>query len=336
MKIAEVIAIRQKDWKELESEIHKIRGKSIRRIPPEELLDFGRRYRAICSDLSMALSMGFPPETTRYLHQLVADGHALIYRSQTFRLRDWGKVLFLDVPARIVTEPCTWIAMSVFWGLFLGSMLGAIFLDNFSAEVVGESTLTQMESMYSEPIGLGSTEDTRSMMTGFYVFNNAGIGLQCFAYGIFFGVGSLFVLAFNAIFLGAIFGHMLSSPQAGNFVNFVTSHGPFELTAVALSAGAGLKLGWSIIDTSGWSRGDSLRRNASEALELALTASVLFILAAMIEGNFSPLPLPYEIKAAMAIICTILLLIWLSMPWYLSNRKRRSSSLKSREVSDAA
>ena len=62
-------------------------------------------------------------------------------------------------------------------------------------------------------------------MAGFYVFNNAGIGLKCFAGGIVFGIGSLVVLAFNGLTLGTVFGHMLASPVADHFGEFVTAHG---------------------------------------------------------------------------------------------------------------
>ena len=314
MNVVELINSRREEWKKLEEDIQWIRSKSNRRLEGDQLAKFAQRYRAVCSDLSLGMSMGFPSETIMYLHQLVADGHAMLYRSKTFRIMDWGKKLFVNVPRRIIADPCTWIAMFCFWGLFLGSMIGAMILDDFSVNIVGEETLAQMESMYSEPIGTHSDADSRTFMTGFYVFNNAGIGLRCFACGIFLGVGSLVILAFNAIFLGGIFGHMLLAPQSGNFITFVTAHGPFELTAVALSAAAGLRLGWSILDTRGWSRSDSLRRSASDALELALTATVLFMIAAVIEGNVSPLEIPYMSKLLVAILSTLILLVWFVMP----------------------
>lgn len=314
MNVADQIASRREEWKLLEDDIKWIREKSARRVEPERYADFARRYRAVCSDLSLGTSAGFPDDTLRYLHQLIADGHAMMYRSQRFRVSRWGKVLFFDVPRRIVGDPCTWIAMALFWALFLGSFSGAIVIEGFGIDVVGEDTLAQFEIMYSEPIGESSTMDTRSAMTGFYVLNNAGIGLRCFAFGIFLGLGSLFILAFNAIFLGSVFGHMVTSPQSDNFITFVTAHGPFELTAVALSAAAGLKLGWSIVDTRGWTRTDSLRRTAGQAIEIALTATILFILAAIIEGNISPSSLPYAVKLTVAGLSTVVLLVWLIVP----------------------
>ena len=76
-------------------------------------------------------------------------------------------------------------------------------------------------------------------MAGFYIQHNASIGLQCFAWGLFFGLGSLYELLSNGIILGTVFGHMARGPHAANFFTFVTAHGPFELTAIVFSGRPG-------------------------------------------------------------------------------------------------
>ena len=37
------------------------------------------------------------------------------------------------------------------------------------------------------------------MMTGFYIQHNTSIGLQCYAWGILLGLGSLYQLFWNAL-----------------------------------------------------------------------------------------------------------------------------------------
>jgi uncharacterized membrane protein SpoIIM required for sporulation len=86
-----------------------------------------------------------------------------------------------------------------------------------------------------------------------------------------------------------------------HFLEFVTAHGPFELTAIALSAAAGLRLGLGLFVTRGLTRYDSLRKNALRAVPLIVAASLLFVLAAFTEGFISPSRLPYAIKAGWAI-----------------------------------
>ena len=52
------------------------------------------------------------------------------------------------------------------------------------------------------------------------------------------------ITTFNAASLGAAFGYMARADVAAGetFFEFVRAHGPFELTAIVLSAGAGLRL----------------------------------------------------------------------------------------------
>lgn len=317
MTVDEMVRLHLAEWQALEADVAWLRKPTFRRRDPRRILEFSRRYRSACSDLALATAQRFPVETTGYLHQLVADAHSQLYRTESFSLVDWLRSLVFVVPHRIVTDPCFWIAFGVFWSLFLGAVAAAILQPSYAVDLVGNAALAKMEEMYSKaPSGLGN-DSQRSFMTGFYVFNNAGIGLRAFVGGILGGVGSLLILGTNAVTLGVIFGHMFTSPQRANFVEFVTAHGPFELTAVVLSAAAGLRLGWALLDTRGWSRLESLRRTAPEALSTAGLATVLFILAAFIEGFVSPSTLPYAVKAAVAVGTAIALVAYLGSPLVL-------------------
>lgn len=323
MKVAELIAKRTPEWKQLEDDIYWCRGSG--KKDAERLAKFARRYRSVCGDLSLAIAMSFPAGTTQYLHQLVADAHTQLYRAESFRISQWGRTIFVDVPRRVLRDPCTWIAFVVFWGLFGGTMLGSVLREDFAQAIVGEQVLEQFEEMYAKPLDADLLDDSRAGMTGYYLFNNAGIGLRCFTSGVFLGIGSLITLAFNAITLGGVFGFMIRSPSSANFLTFVTAHGPFELTAVVLSGAAGLRLGWAVIDTRGWSRKESLRRTAPRALESAGVATILFLFAAYIEGSISPSQLPYAFKLAVAIVSTLLLVSYVVVLGVLAPGSRRET-----------
>jgi uncharacterized membrane protein SpoIIM required for sporulation len=307
MKAADVIAARTPDWQALEQDVSWLRTTRGRGLDPARVAAFARRYRAACSDLALSIGMRFPAGTTDYLQQLVADAHTQLYRIESFSLLAWLRSLLVDVPRRTMGDPCTWIAMAVFAALFGGGIVAAWLRPEFAVAVVGDGPLATFERMYAERPGSGGFTSARAAMTGFYVFNNAGIGLRCFAGGILFGIGSLVILAFNGLTLGTVFGHMLRSPVADHFGEFVTAHAPFELTAIVLSAAAGLRLGWALVDTRGWARWESLRRTAPEALGTAGLATVLFFLAAFVEGFISPSTLTWSAKAAVAVASFLVL-----------------------------
>jgi hypothetical protein len=65
---------------------------------------------------------------------------------------------------------------------------------------------------------------------------------------------------------------------------------------------------------------DALRQAAPEALEVVGLATVLFFLAAFIEGFVSPARLPYAVKAGVAIVTTVLLGGYFLVPALLPGR----------------
>jgi uncharacterized membrane protein SpoIIM required for sporulation len=309
MKVSERIEQRRGQWQEMERLCEEASGRAWRRLPPDKVLRLAALYRSACADLALAEASLLPSNTVNYLHQLVARGHNLLYRSRMFNFAAWRRELLVDLPARLVTDRCVWLAMLIFWGGFFGAMGLVIAIPGLAERAVGSEQIEMMEEMYDQPISSLSVNE-RGAMFGFYVQHNTGIGLRCFAYGLVFGVGGLFVTLSNALSLGAVFGHMLTSDYRDNFAEFVTAHGPFELTAIVLSAAAGMKLGFSLIATDGATRLVSLRRTARTAMPTVCAAMVLFFLAAVIEGFISPSPAPYAAKLGVAIASVIALFLY--------------------------
>ena len=175
--------------------------------------------------------------------------------------------------------------------------------------MLGKDGMTQLEENFSTPIE-GRDSNASSAMVGFYIQHNTGIGLQCFALGLIYAVPGLFVLVTNGLQIGTAFGYMSIMPQRQNFFHFVTAHGPFELTAVVLSAAAGMRMGFALIRTDGQTRGASLRKAASEAMPIVCAAMLLFALAGLIEAFLSPSKAPYQIKALVAVLSSMLLMFY--------------------------
>ncbi|MEX0679676.1 MAG: stage II sporulation protein M [Pirellulales bacterium] len=309
MKVSQLLERRRAGWGELESMCKDLeRGRS-RKLGAAGTLRFASAYRSACADLALADAYQLPPHTVQYLHDLVGRAHNQLYRSKMFRWRAWAQEMFQNVPRRLLGDRALWLAFAIFWGIFFASLALGAASRKYCEQVVGADALASLEHSFSEP-PRGRGGEMGSAMGGFYVFHNAGIGLRCFAGGLILGVGGLFITVSNAVQLGAMFGHMLSVDQRGNFLEFVTAHGPFELTAIVFSAAAGMRLGFSLIATGGLSRGASLRRAVGEATPTMAAAVILFCLAAIIEGFLSPSRAPYAVKAAVAALSVVILLCY--------------------------
>ncbi|NLX98093.1 MAG: stage II sporulation protein M [Rhodopirellula sp.] len=306
MRVSELLESRRAQWRELEELCVKMEGGSRRKVEAKTAIRFSSLYRSACADLALATAYQLPPETTDYLHRLVGRAHNQLYRSRSFQAATWGRQLLVDVPRRLFGDNYLRLAFGVFWGVFLLSMIMAYRVPGFAEQVVPREMILQMEEMYSEPIE-GSGPGLGGGMVGFYVMHNAGIGLRCFAFGIFFGVGGLYAVLYNAATLGSVFGYMATTPQSDNFFHFVTAHGPFELTAVVLAAAAGMRMGFSLVDTRGLPRIASLRQAAQQAVPIIAVAVILFGMAAVIETFLSPSAAPYWIKAVVSVVSAGLL-----------------------------
>jgi uncharacterized membrane protein SpoIIM required for sporulation len=323
MRVAERLSQRGASWRELDLLIGRVSNPGRRGATSREILRLGELYRSACTDLMLAEDHDLPRETVAYLHSLVGRAHNLVYRATGFQFRDLGRALFEIAPRQLRSDPALRIAALVFWGPFLISALLAAGQLDFARHVVGEAFLEQLSQMYSQPIGARDDGLQRSdtMMAGFYIQHNTSIGLRCFAWGILFGIGSLYQLVCNAIVLGTAFGYMAAKPYSANFYTFVTAHASFELTAIVVSGAAGLRLGWGLIDTRGQSRLASLRREAVNALPALGTAVVLFVLAAFIEGYVSPSSLPYPYKAVVALLSAAAIVAYLTLGGRLRDPK---------------
>ncbi len=309
MKVAELLEQRRDNWRQLEQLCVMMEGRSRKQMAGAVVAKFASLYRAACADLALADSYQLPAGTVLYLHQLVGRAHNQLYRSRRFEFKKWGYELFRVVPSRLFRDVFLRISFVLFWGLFLASMLFARQSREYAEKVVGKENLKSYQEMYSKPLERESGQ-LGAFMQGFYSQHNATIGLRCFAYGLIFGVGGLVELALNAVQIGAVFGYMSTVSEWGIFSNFVTAHGPFELSGVVLAGAAGMRLGFSIINTRGMSRAASLRRAGLEAAPTMGLMVALFFMAAPIEGFLSPSAVPYKVKAAVAIVSAACILFY--------------------------
>ncbi len=281
---------------------------------------FAALYRAACADLALAHSYQLPPNTVRYLHRLVGRAHNQLYRTRRFDYAAWSKLLFEDAPQQIFRDRCVQSAFVLFWGVFIMSALLAYskaMWPDYAEQMLTAGVIEQMETSFSNPID-GRDPESSMIMAGFYIQHNTGIGLKCFVGGLMV-IPGLFITLFNAAHLGAAFGYMARPEvtEGQNFFHFVTAHGPFELTAIVLSAGAGLRLGVGWLVPGRLSRLASLRKTAVDSMPLMGAFMGMFFLAALIEAFISPSGLPYALKATVAVLSSGLLMFYfviLGMP----------------------
>lgn len=277
-------------------------------LNPDEWADLAAGYRAVCADLAKARTLDLPSDVQGYLDDLAGRAHNRLYAVRPAGL---GRSLWTEAihgfPRALRGEWRFFIlASALFYLPFFVGFFGPFVDSGFSARILPDEMLRQLESMYSTADLERGSATADATMAGFYVFNNVGIAFRCFATGIFAGLGPLFYLVYNGLLIGTSAGYLGSVGMGFNLLEFTSGHSAWELTGVCVSGAAGLRLGWALVVTEGRTVTASLLRAAPTLFRLVLGTALLLFVAAAIEGFWSASPVPRPLKFAFgAVQCTI-------------------------------
>lgn len=251
---------------------------------------FPEQYREICNHLSIAKHRGYSVGVTTRLNRLVERGHTLLYGARVSRQDVILDYITAGFARQIRAE---WKLLLLSTAFFVIPALAMFFWlttePDWTYHVLGSRQMVSMEAMYEQPTSMRVDRESDSdvLMFGYYIRNNTGIGLRTFASGLVFGIGSLFVIAFNGIFMGAVAAHLHNAELSQNLWPFIIGHGSFELTAIVLAGMTGFKLGFAPIWPGRLSRMDALRKSARDNVGLVAGFAAMFIIAAFIEAFWS-------------------------------------------------
>lgn len=262
---------------------------------------FPQLYREVCRDLSHAVQRCYSPRLVDRLNDLALAGHRQLYSRTTafgaailrFVVRGFPERVRRDI--RVISVAGALFALP---GLLLFACSMAY--PELVYSVLPPSSINDFESMYDPAnriVGSGRSAETDVAMFGYYIANNIGIGFRTFAMGILGGVGTVYALVYNGLVFGALSSHMIAVGYQASFFGFVVSHAAIELTAIVISGGAGLKLGYALLSPGRLRRVDALRRAASESVQLVYGVIAMLTLAACIEAFWSSQTgIPIELK----------------------------------------
>ena len=129
--------------------------------------------------------------------------------------------------------------------------------------------------------------EDRPLMASGIITNNVRVAIACFAGGIFLGVGSLVLLAYNGLAIGAFAGHFANVGLLDYLLTFILGHGALELFAIWVAGAAGFLLGRSVVAPGDLSRADALVLSGRVAVRMLGATAVLLVVAGVIEGFIS-------------------------------------------------
>ena len=299
----------QPEWAELEASLAVLAGRDAgATIGAVSGARVAALYRRACEHLALARARSYPAYIVDRLDRMTAEAHQVIYHRRELGAGRIRRLLDHDFPAAVrnhlgyvATALLTFALPMLVVGLLVYSRPELIL------SVVSAETAASFEEMYSASgDSIGRTRDARTdwMMFGYYIRNNISVAFQCFAGGLFAGLGALFFLAYNGAFSGAVAGYLADRGLSGTFFSFVVTHSAFELTAIVLSGAAGLRIGHSLLAPGRLTRRESLIRAARDATVLLYGVTAMLLVAAAIEAFWSSANwIPRAVKFGVAAVC---------------------------------
>jgi uncharacterized membrane protein SpoIIM required for sporulation len=157
--------------------------------------------------------------------------------------------------------------------------------DFFVKAILGEEyvQMTQENIANGDPFGVYRDEDKFTMFIRI-AFNNIQVAFKTFATGIFFGIGSLYILFNNGLLVGS-FEYMFFAQGLGwKSIMVIWIHGTIEISSIIIAGAAGLIVGSSILFPGTYSRYQSFRRGIKDAMKIVLALIPFLLLAALLES----------------------------------------------------
>lgn len=298
MTVNDFIRSRQGDWERLQRLITKHKG--LARLSAAEVRELGTLYRAVASDLAQARRDYAGQKVTLFLNQLLTQAHGVIYQPDRSNLRDLLRYFTHTIPRAFRAA-----------GFFI---LVAFLL--FMIPAIMGFALAYQNPAVAEPLGLSSIRDTlanhsiwtdipveeRPYASAFIMGNNIRVALLAFGGGVLLGVFSVYLLASNGLIIGATFGLAAHYGFGDTLLDFVFAHGMIELSIIFMSGGAGLRVGWGLINPGIRSRRDALNLAARQVVPLAVLSIPMLIIAGIIEGFISPGSDPFAVKVVVGLV----------------------------------
>jgi uncharacterized membrane protein SpoIIM required for sporulation len=301
------------DWSRLETSLLRIEQSGVRGQSLADLRAFARLYRRISSDLLRAQSAAVNANLLDYLNDIVARAYAVVHAAQPPRRGKLLDFFFREFPRhfrrerRLIALAAGVLACGIVFGALSVARdpyaLGALIPDDHQA-------FSPSERVHHDQRIAGRTMqgDRAAAFSGWLFTHNMEVSILIFALGLTFGIGTLAVLFFNGVPLGALAAQYHQDGQALFFWAWVLPHGFTELTVVCIAGGAGLIIARGLWLPGRRSRAQALATEARGATSLLLGALPLLAVAGVVEGSISqlhPPTLPYEAKLTFALLLAI-------------------------------
>ncbi len=289
---------------------------------PDELAEL---FIEITNDLSYAKTFFPNSKSTLYLNTLAARVHQAIYRNKKENRSRLVQFWAYELPATL-REAHRQMLYS-FLIFTISALIGVISTGNdstFVRLILGDRyvnyTVHNIEK--GDPLAIYKSMNQIDMFLGITI-NNIRVALYCFAAGILFSIGTVFLLFYNGVMVGVFqyFFHQQGLLWASASVIWI--HGTLEISSIIVAGSAGLVMGNSLLFPGTYTRRQSLMQGAAKGIKIVVGLVPLFVIAGFLEAfvtRYTNMPLALNLAI---IFGSLSFVIWYFViyPIHLARKK---------------
>ena len=313
MDYARFVRLRRPVWEAFEAQLAAVRDR-LRGLGYGELEEMALRYRQVLHDHALAAARFPGTAAARRLQSLALEGT----RRLTGERRERGGLLgffsrtfpgafqrHLDVMALALAL----FLLATVWGLIVATVRPGL-----GMRMLGPESLQKLEEGKLWTESLVTTVPPAVSSSGIAT-NNISVALSAWSGGVLAGLVPLYVILLNGMMLGSILGVTLHYSMAGELLEFISAHGPLELTLILVCAAGGLAIGRALVAAGDRPRALAVRDAGRDALYVLLGCVPWFVVLALVEVFISPSPeLPVSLKVTVGLALESLFLFMAFRP----------------------
>jgi uncharacterized membrane protein SpoIIM required for sporulation len=307
-------------WTALEQILDWLERGPDRKMSLADVERFHELYQRASADLAKLATAASGGELRRYLEWLVSRAYAEIHETRDrrrFRPWRWFTMEFPRAFRRHAHAFQLAAALTV-----LGMGFGALAI---RTDPEAKAVLMPFEGLQMSPAQRVQREQQlqgkqlagrKGRFSAELMTHNTQVTLTAVALGMTFGSGTVALLFYNGVILGAVALDYVRGGQSVFLLCWLLPHGVIEIPAILLGGQTGLVIAYALI---GWgsrmSRADRLRSVLRDVVTLAGGAAVMLVWAGIVEAFLSQYHepvIPYGLKISFGVVEAVLLTLFLT------------------------
>lgn len=294
MDVDRFITTHQPSWQRLAQLTAAAGGRS--RLAPAEVEELVQLYQRASTHLSHARTQGSDAALIARLTRLVADARGVLYGARSRSLAGVARFFTTSFPAAVWHARRPVLASAML--LLIPAVLVGGWLARSDAALEASAPDAVREAYVEDDFEAYYSSAPAGEFAAAVTVNNIQVGLLAFAAGILLCVVTAFILVSNGANVGQAAGLFAAVGEQSKFYGLILPHGLLELSAIIVAGGAGLAVGWAVIDPGDRSRATALAEQGRRSAVIALGLALAFVVAGTIEGFVTPSGLPTGMRIA--------------------------------------